>query len=142
MQFMPQKAVKGQVVVDFLANHLVSGTSKLYNDLPYEIVEVKVINASSEEQAWQLFFDGASRTNPEGNVVAGVGIELIFPHNYVILHAFSLTEPYSNNVSEYNALLIGMQLVERLESKISKYMVIQSSSSTRFVRSTKSDMKT
>jgi len=71
-----------------------------------------VIHVSSEEQVWKLFFDGASRTSPEGNIIAGVGVVLIFRHNHVIPHAFSLTEPCSNNVSEYNDLLIGMQLVE------------------------------
>ena len=96
-------AVKGQAVADFLADHPVLGNSKLYDDLPDEIAEVNV-NSSSEEQMWQLFFDGASRTNPEGNIVAGVGIVLISPHNFVIPRAFSLTKPCSNNVSEYNAL--------------------------------------
>jgi len=35
----------------------------------------------------------------------------------VIPRAFSLTEPYSNNVSEYNALLIGMQLDQEIGVK-------------------------
>jgi len=52
MQFIPQKAIKGQVVADFLADHPVPGTSKLYDKLPDEIVEVNLINASSEEQMW------------------------------------------------------------------------------------------
>jgi len=76
-----------------------------------------LINASPEEQVWQLFFDGASRTNPEGNTIVGVGVVLIFSHNYVIPCAFSLTEPCSNNVSEYNALLIGMQLADEIGVK-------------------------
>ena len=66
---------------------------------------------------WQLFFDGASRIGPEGNFVAGVRVVLISPHNYVILRAFSLTKPCSNNVTEYNALLIGMQLAEEIGVK-------------------------
>jgi len=66
---------------------------------------------------WQLFFDGASRTNPKGNTIAGVGVVLISPHNYVIPHAFSLTKLCSNNVSEYNALLIRMQLVDEIRVK-------------------------
>ena len=49
MQFKPQKAVKGQVVADFLADHPVSGTLKLYDDLPNEIAEINLTNASSEE---------------------------------------------------------------------------------------------
>ena len=142
MQFMPQKAIKGQVMADFLANHSVPGSSKLYDNLPDEIAEVNLINASSEEQVWQLFFVGASRTSPEGNIGAGVGVVLISPYNYVIPRAFSLTELCSNNVSEHNALLIRYNLLKRLELKISKRTMIQSSSSTKFVGSTKSDMKT
>ena len=34
------------------------------------------------------------------------GVVLISPYNYMIPHAFSLTEACSNNVSKYNALLI------------------------------------
>jgi len=49
---MSQKAVKGQAVVDFLADHPVLGTSKLYDDLPDKIAELNLINASSEEQVW------------------------------------------------------------------------------------------
>ena len=117
MQFMPQKAIKGQAVADFLADHLVSESSKLYDNLLEEIAEVNATYVSSEEQVWQLFFDRASRTGPEGNVVAGVGVVLISPHYYVIPQAFSLTELYSNNVTEYNTLLIGMQLTEEIEIK-------------------------
>ena len=142
MQFMPQKAIKGQDAADFLADHPVLETSKLYDDLPDEIAEVNLSNVSSKEQVWQIFFDGASRTSPEGNIIAGVGVVLIFPLNYVIPRAFLLTELRSNNILEYNALLIGMQLTERLKLKIWKHTVTQSSSSIRFVGSTKSNMKT
>ena len=106
-----------KTVADFLADHPVSGTLKPYDDLPDDIVEVNVINISSEEQVWQLFFDRASRTNPVRNIIAGVGVVLISPHNYVIPRAFLLTESCSNNVSEYNTLLIGMQLAEEIGVK-------------------------
>jgi len=46
---MLQKAIKGQAVTDFLADHLVLETSKLCDDLPDEIAEVNLINVSSEE---------------------------------------------------------------------------------------------
>ena len=39
MQFLPQKAVKGQAVVDFLAKHPDPRTTKLYEDLPDEVTE-------------------------------------------------------------------------------------------------------
>ena len=66
-------------MADFLANHPVSGTSNFYDDLPDEIADVNVINTFSKEQVWQLFFDGASKTNPEGNIIAGVRVVLISP---------------------------------------------------------------
>ena len=46
-----------------------------------------------------------------------MGVVLISPHNYIILRAFSLTKSYSNNISEYNALLIEMQLAEEIGVK-------------------------
>ena len=42
--------------------------------------------------------------------IAGVGVVFISPQNHVLPRAFSLTESYSNNMAEYNALLIGLQL--------------------------------
>ena len=60
-------------MADFLADHPVPGNSKLYDDLSDEILEVKATHVSSEEQVWQLFFDGASRTSPEGNIIICMG---------------------------------------------------------------------
>ena len=108
MRFQPQKAVKGQAVADFLAEHPDPGATKFYEVLPVEVAEVCTTQTYFERQVWQLFFDRASRTGPQGHVIAGVGIVLVSPQNYVIPRAFSLTEPYSNNIAEYNALLIGM----------------------------------
>ena len=73
IQFLPQKVVKGLAVANFLAEHPDSRAVKLYEDLLDEIVEVCLTQTSIEGQVWQLFFDGASRTGPRGNVIAGVG---------------------------------------------------------------------
>ena len=104
MQFLPQKAVKGQTVADFLVKHPDPKATKLYEDLPDEVAEVCLTQTSFEEQVWQLFFDGASRTGLRGIIIAGVGVVLVSPQNYVIPRAFSLIEPCSNNVAEFNAL--------------------------------------
>jgi len=72
---------------------------------------------SFEEQLWKLFFDGTSRTGPQGNIVAGVGVVLVSPQYYVIPRAFSLTELCSNNVVECNALLIRMQISNEISTK-------------------------
>ena len=107
MRFLSQKAMKGQVVADFLAEHPDPRATKLYEDLPDEVAKVCLTQTSFEGQVWQLFFDGAWRTGPQGHIVAEGGVVLVSPQNYIIPRAFSLTEPCSNNVAEYNALLIG-----------------------------------
>jgi len=40
MQFLPQKAVKGQAVANFLAEHSNPRATKFYEDLPDEVAEV------------------------------------------------------------------------------------------------------
>ena len=42
---------------------------------------------------------------------------LVSLQNYVIPRAVSLTKPCSNNIAEYNALLIGMQLADEIGAK-------------------------
>ena len=105
MLFVPQKAVKGQALTDFLAIHPIPESSKLYEDIPDVIFESNMI---SEDEVWQMFFDGASKTSPKGKTNAGVGVVFISPQNHVLPRTFLLTEPYSNNVAEFNALLIGL----------------------------------
>src|SRR5436853_4666445 len=61
-----------------------------------------------------MYFDGASRTNPHGEPVAEVGVVFTLHQNHVIPRAFSLTEPCTNNVAKYNALLIGLQMAHQL----------------------------
>jgi len=53
-----------------------------------------------------MFFDDASSTGPTGKIIAGVGIVFVSPKNHVLPCAFSLIEPCSNNVTEYNALIM------------------------------------
>ena len=84
MRFLPQKAVKGQVVADFLVEHPDPRATELYDDLPDEVTEVCLTQTSFERQVWQLFFNSASRTGPQEHVVAGVGVVLISPQNYMI----------------------------------------------------------
>ena len=43
-----------------------------------------------------------------------MGVVFISPQNHVLPRAFSLTESCSNNVAEYNALLIGLQLAHEM----------------------------
>jgi len=71
--------VKGQAVTDFLAEHPDPRMTKLYEDLPEEVVEVCLTQTSFERKVWQLFFDGTSRTGSRGDIIAGVGVVLVSP---------------------------------------------------------------
>ncbi|XP_020258925.1 uncharacterized protein LOC109835356 [Asparagus officinalis] len=117
IHFMPQKSVKGQAICDLMASHPLGSKTDLFEDLPDEPPEV---NVTSLPELWQMFFDGASRAAAaaaDGSIVVGVGVVLTSPHNHVLPRAFSLTEPCTNSVAEYNALLIGLELAKELGIK-------------------------
>jgi len=111
MTFVPQKAIKGQALADFLAAHPVPETSKLHENIPDEVIET---NMTSRDDVWQMFIDGASRICSKGKFIAGMGVVFISPNDHVLPRSFSLTEPCSNNMAEYNVLLIGLQLAQQI----------------------------
>ncbi|KAK4383797.1 hypothetical protein Sango_2742600 [Sesamum angolense] len=80
--YVPQKAVKGQVLADFLADHPMPAEWELSDDLPDE--DVLVIEVTPP---WKMYFDGAS--HKEG---AGAGVNC------------------SNYVAEYQALILGLEI--------------------------------
>ena len=45
MTFVPQKAIKGQALADFLAAHPVSESSKLHEYIPDEVIEVNITSS-------------------------------------------------------------------------------------------------
>src|SRR5256886_10191408 len=112
MHFLPQKSTKGQAIADLLAENPRSKSATLFEEQPDETAEVH--SSQANPTVWQMYFDGASQTISRAGLVAGVGVVSISPQNHVIPRAFSLTEPCTNNVAEYNALLIGLQLAHRL----------------------------
>lgn len=64
-----------------------------------------------------MFFDGAARIGQSREDIVGVGIGFILLKSDALPYAYSLTEPCSNNVAEYNALIIGLQIVEEMGVK-------------------------
>ena len=91
--------MKGQVIVDFLAAHLRPDNEELLDDLQDD----RIILA--EIKAWQLYFDRPGRSRG-----AGVGIVFVTLSGGLIPYSFSLLKIYSNNVVEYESLIIGLEL--------------------------------
>ena len=103
--YVPQKAVKGQVLADFLAAHHVPNDSPLVTDLPDE----EIFNITSS--TWELYFDGAARTEKDLNGAprrrAGAGVVFKGPMGETFYHSFSLLkEECSNDEAEYEALYL------------------------------------
>ncbi|KAH0650342.1 hypothetical protein KY284_030254 [Solanum tuberosum] len=96
-----QKAIKGQVLADFLDNHPIPNDWELSDKLPDEdaiLIEIK--------PPWKMYFDGAAHR--EG---AGAGVVFVTSYGDVLPYSFTLTQHNSNNVVEYQALLLGLEMV-------------------------------
>jgi len=98
--YVPQKAVKGKALVDFLADHTIPDEWELNDDLPGE--DVFVIDILPP---WEMYFDGAARQ--EG---ARAGVVLVSPEKHILPYSFALTQLCSNNVAKYQAPILGLQM--------------------------------
>ncbi|XP_020424462.1 uncharacterized protein LOC109950317 [Prunus persica] len=115
-RYVPQKAVKGQAVADFLADH------------PGEVIEnmdsSDIANADLLTRAqtclnnpiypvhltpWKLYFDG-SKTD----VASGAGIILEEPLGIRHCYSFQLEFQCTNNRAKYEALIIGLEMLVEL----------------------------
>ncbi|KAL0418934.1 UNVERIFIED_CONTAM: hypothetical protein Sradi_1306900 [Sesamum radiatum] len=98
--YVPQKAVKGQVLANFLVNHPTPAEWELSNDLPNE--DVLVIEVTPP---WKMYFDGAS--HKEG---AGAGVVFATSEKEVLPYFFKLIQNCSNNIAEYQVLILGLEI--------------------------------
>ncbi|XP_057432273.1 uncharacterized protein LOC130725026 [Lotus japonicus] len=95
LTYAPLKAIKGQAVADFPADHT----------LPEEIAYVGL-------QPWKLFFDGSS--HKEGS---GIGMFIVSPQGIPTKFMFRIRESCSNNEAEYEALVSGLEVLLALGAK-------------------------
>ncbi|XP_024193523.1 uncharacterized protein LOC112197176 [Rosa chinensis] len=117
LQYVPQKAVKGQAIADFLAHHPtleipalkeleIASTTTTRPNLAC-IPEYTVwYQATVSLQPWVLFFDG-SRTDTR----VGAGIVLENPAGDRFSYSFQLAFRCTNNQAEYEALIIGLKVL-------------------------------
>ncbi|XP_060190497.1 uncharacterized protein LOC132619680 [Lycium barbarum] len=98
--YIPQKAVKGQALADFLADHPIPDDWELTDELPDEDAMVVEI-----QSPWKLYFDGAAQRDG-----AGVGVVFVTPQGEVLPYSFTLTQHCSNNFAEYQALILGLEM--------------------------------
>ena len=111
IKYMPRTSIKGQVLVDLVAEF----TEPEIEELPSDgNVDEKLIGTISQFclPTWEVYVDGAS--NQKGS---RVGLVLMSPENVVIEKSLRLDFSATNNEAEYEALLEGMAMVQRMGGK-------------------------
>uniref|UniRef100_A0A803L4J8 RNase H type-1 domain-containing protein n=1 Tax=Chenopodium quinoa TaxID=63459 RepID=A0A803L4J8_CHEQI len=59
---------------------------------------------------WEMYFDGVARQDG-----AGAGVVFVSPEKHVLPYSFVLTQLCSNNMAEYQALIMGLQMAVEME---------------------------
>jgi len=100
LSYVPKKAIKRQALADFLADHPISCAWELNDDLLGEdVFFVDVL------PPWKMYCDEAMRRDGVGAGVVFVSLE-----KHVLTYSFMLTQLCSNNIAEYQALILGLQI--------------------------------
>ena len=104
---MPQKAVNGQALVDFLAYHPIPDAWELNDDLPGE--DVFFIDILPP---WKIYLEGAARRDG-----TSAGVVFVSREKHALTYSFVLTQLCSNNMAEYKALILGLQMAIEMAIK-------------------------
>ena len=98
IKYVTQKSVKGRVIVNHLTHCSPEQVEKIQGDfLDEDIMGIEV-------ESWKMYFDGA--TNQNGS---GIGVLLISPKGAHIPFSGRLNFPTTNNATEYEACIMGLQ---------------------------------
>ena len=108
---MPRTFIKRQVLADLVAEFIEPPIEELEST---ENMDEKLVGTISQYSipAWEVYIDGAS--NQKGS---GIELVLISPENVIIEKSLRLDFSASNNEAEYETLLIGMTMVQRMGGK-------------------------
>ena len=111
---MPRTSVKGQVLADLVAKFTELPLEELK---PAENMDGKSVGMISQQglSPWEVYVDEAS--NQKGS---GVGLVPTSPEKIVIEKSLKLDFLATNNEAEYEALLMGMAMVQRMDGKLVK----------------------
>ena len=108
---MPRTSIKGQVLADLVAEFTEPKIEELSS---VGNMDEKLVGTISQYRlpTWEVYVDGAS--NQKGS---GVGLILMSLEKVVIEKSLRLDFSATNNEAEYEVLLVGMTMVQRIEGK-------------------------
>ncbi|XP_065619912.1 uncharacterized protein LOC136063443 [Quercus suber] len=111
IKYMPRTSVKGQVLADLVAEFT---EPQLEEVKPTSDMDEKSIGVISQQgpSRWEVNVDGAA--NQKGS---GMGLVLVSPERIIIEKSLRLDFSATNNEAEYDALLMGMSVVQRMGRK-------------------------
>ena len=108
---MLRTSVKGQVLTDLVAEFAESPFEKEVETQHMDGKSVSTITLQ-EPLSWKVYVDSA--VNQRGS---GVGLVLVSPKKITIEKSLKLGFSTTNNEAEYEALLMGMAMVQRMGGK-------------------------
>ena len=104
--FVTKKAIKGQAIVDYLADQPLNDPElSEFIFLDEDVMALEPEPNSVEPWHWKLYFDGAA--NSTGN---GVGAVLVSPKGQQIFISVKLNFDCTNNVTKYEVCIVGLQV--------------------------------
>ena len=108
---MPRTSIKGQVLADLVAKFTKPTMEELKT---VENMDGKLVGMISQPglSPWEVYVDGSS--NQKGS---GVGLVLISPEKVIVEKSLRLDFSATNNEAEYEALMMGMAMVQRMGGK-------------------------
>ena len=111
IKYMPRTSIKGQVLADLVTEFTEPPIEELES---VENMDEKLVGTISQYRlpAWEVYVDRAS--NQKG---LGIGLVLISPEKVIIEKSLRLDFSATNNEAEYETLLIGMAMVQRMSGK-------------------------
>ena len=112
INYVPRTSIKGQVLVDLVAEFAESPIEILAEQRGVEEKSVGVIS-TPKPPCWKVYVDSA--TNQRGS---GVGLVLISPERITIEKSLKLGFSATNNEAVYEALLQGMAMVQKMGGKV------------------------
>ena len=111
IKYIPRTFVKGQVLVDLVVEFTEPTVEAVTKEENMDGKSVGTIFAQGASR-WKVYVDGAA--NQKGS---GVGLVLISPEKIAIEKSLRLGFSATNNEAEYEALLQGMVMVQKMGGK-------------------------
>ena len=112
IKYMPRTSIKGQVLVDLVAEFAKSSTKEKVEKQDMDGKLVSMVS-SQEPSSWKVYVDGAS--NQRGS---RMGLVLISLEKITIEKTLRLGFSITNNKIEYEALPTGISMVQKMGGKV------------------------